>query len=370
MPLSFDPYELLGVPKNASQDDIKKAYKKKAFEYHPDKTNGDKDKEEIFKHINESYSILSDQDKRKLYDLGMLDGDPANMGPNSFEMNFEDIFGGFGFPFGGFNMQQSRPKQRGIDVINVTLTINDLYYGTSKKVEFEMLDKCAKCNGTGANDPSQVIKCMKCNGTGMFQQRISPFMFSAGTCPSCQGKGEMRTGKACQACKGEKTCYKKRAFELKLPKGGGHQSEMVMQKKGSYNKDLDENNDIVFKFNYDIPPNYKVNMSNGNVEYVYKLTIDQLLSGFEDTITIYNEKFTLKSESYFNPSKSMCVNEKGLFHPKLNKNGDLYIKFDVEFTDGDKLVKYKDVFHKIYKRQQQEEKTKSIAEKGMVIVLS
>jgi molecular chaperone DnaJ len=353
MPLAFNPYEVLGVSKEASQDEVKKAFKRKAMEYHPDKTNGDAAKVEIFKNINEANSILSDPEQRQRYDAGLYDlQNGGNPGPgfDPFEamFNFQEMFGGGG-PFGASFQMHQRPKRKGIDLVTINLTVNDIYYGTTKKVEFELLDKCQKCAGSGANDASQIVKCMMCSGSGMYKQKVNPFMITATTCPSCQGKGEIRTGKPCGGCKGEKTTYRKRAFELKLPKGI-NQSEMHMENKGAYNCESGEFNDIVFKFLVNIPPEYKIDSATGNVEYTHKITIDDLIGGFDAVITIFNEKITLVSEGYFNPNRKFIIRDKGMYCPNIERNGDLFIIIGIEFTDSEKLTKYREILQKLYKR--------------------
>jgi len=384
--MTANPYELLGVSKDASEEDIKKAFKRKAIEFHPDKTAGDKDKEDKFKEINEAYSILSDPEKRKMYDLGLYDQMHGGGGPGP-DMNhpFGDIFASFfGSGMGGAEMPfgfsfgpggPTRRQQRRVDFIGINLNINDLYYGTTKKIEFELLDKCGKCNGTGANDPSHIVKCMTCNGTGMAQQRITPFMISAGPCFSCQGKGEVRTGKACGNCKGDKTVYKKRTFELNLPKGISDMNEVHMERKGAYDVNTGENNDIVFKLNYHIPSEYQIDAKTGNVEYTIHITIDDLLGGFEKTVTIYNEKFTFVSDGYFNPNNTVTIEGKGLLVAKTKKQGDLYVKFVIDFTEGERLIKYKEILRKIYKRQPtmnhaSSSESESRNEKGFVYFLT
>lgn len=361
----MDPYEVLGVPKSASQDDIKRAFKRKAIENHPDKNNGDKSKEDLFKQVNEAYSILSDPKKKEEFDMfgtvGGPGGGPGGPGFDPFADIFSSFFGGggpmggpggpgFSFAFGGPPRHQQRVKR--CDVIDIKLTLSDMYYGTTKKVEFEMMDKCQKCSGTGANDPSNIVKCMSCNGTGTIHQRLNQFMMTASTCPSCAGKGEMRTGKACGSCKGNKAIYRKRAFELKLSKGLPENREMVMEGKGAYDPEGGHYNDIMFRFHNDIPQDFKLNEHTGDVTYTHPITIDDLLGGFDHDIKIYDEVFTIRSAHYFNPDKKIIkITEKGIFTPARQSNGDLLIQFKVNWTEGEKLVKYSEIMQKIYKRQ-------------------
>lgn len=380
-----DLYHILGVSKNSSQDDIKKAYKKKAMEYHPDKTNGDKAKEEHFKKINEAYGVLNDPKKKQMYDqFGVVDGQQggggagvdigdifANMfggggmpgmrsqGPGGFSFVFmgddnqpDDIFRSF-FEGGMPNRRQPRP----CDTINVPVDISDIYYGRVKKVEFELLDQCNKCQGSGAADPSCVIKCMACNGQGKMSQQMGPFFVQTMMCGNCGGQGTtIKNNKVCQGCKGQKTMYAKKYFELNIPKGIPNGHEVRMDGKGAYDEQIQKNRDIVFKFHWDIKPPYMVDQANMNVIYEMQVPLEDILAGFERKVTVYNEEFTFKADHYLNPSKRIVLDEMGLFDSKKKKNGDLILNIKVDFSDNDKLVKYNDILRKIFKRPAKEEK--------------
>jgi DnaJ-class molecular chaperone len=356
----MNPYEVLGVSKGASQDEIKRAYKKKAIECHPDKTNGDKSKEDEFKQINEAYSILSDAQKKQEYDMfGSVGGGAGTAGPGAGGFDpFAEMFGSM-FNFGAGGAGPARQQKR-TDVITITLSVSDMFNGATKKVEFEMIDKCKTCDGCGAHDPASIVKCMSCHGSGQLRQQMGPFL-TMSTCPSCSGQGKMRTGKACAVCKGSKTQYRKRAFELKLPKGINPGAEMRMEDKGAFNPESGGHNDILFRFNYDVPANYKIDTQSGNVTYTHSITVDDLLGGFEHKVKIYDEyEITLASDHYFNPdSKRVVIPDKGMYVPVRDRSGDLIITFQVKWTDGEKIVKYREIFQKIYKRQPSATKSNS-----------
>lgn len=374
-----DLYEVLNVPKSASSDDIKKAFRKLAMEHHPDKTNGGKASEERFKKINEAYTVLSDPEKRKTYDqFGTVDGQPnvntdlneifRNMfgGGSPFQANapgfsfvFMDgnssdgqgIFDDFpGFPFGSMHGK----KKKEYDVVDIYVDICDIYYGNSKRVEFELLDQCDKCNGTGAHDPSQIITCISCNGQGSVTQQLGPFFVQKTTCPSCMGKGNViKNNKQCMHCKGEKTMYTKRIFELKIPKGIPHNHEIKMEKKGSYNIMSKSHKDMLFRFKHKIESPYTVD-EHMNVTLTIDITIEELLAGFYKSIQLYKEPTVISSDKYFNPEKIVTIKDKGLYNIRKQKHGDLYIKFNIVFTDGDRLVKYTEVLQKILKKHGQQ----------------
>lgn len=366
-------YDMLGVSPEASPEEIKKAFRRKAIECHPDKHAGDKDKEMEFKKINEAYSVLSDAEKRQMYDqFGQVPDGGGHPGQGGVDINdlFNNIFaaggpgmmggpGGFSFMF----MDQEpipdifRDKQRRVqpcDLIDIGVDICDLYYGKTKKVEFEMLDQCSKCNGTGAADPAFVVKCLTCGGKGSMMQQVGPFFAHMVQCNSCAGSGStIKNNKVCQTCKGSKTVYNKRAFELKIPKGIQNGHETRMENKGAFDERLGRNKDMVFRFKYDIKHPYELD-PEGNVTLHHTLSLEEVLAGFEKTITIYNDEHTLKSDHYFNPSKEIVVDDLGIFNTRRNKHMKLKIKFDVKYNDNERMIKYNDVLRKICNQKKQE----------------
>lgn len=397
-----DLYNLLNVSKDASQEEIKKAFKKKAMECHPDKTNGDKSKEELFKKINDAYGVLSNPEKRQMYDqFGIVDGQPGGGGPGGggIPPDFADILngmfggmgmggpgrggrahmgpGGFSFVFMGdegggmsgdphddafhpfFGMgggPRPRPQQpRRADMIEVEIDINDIFYGKTKKVEFELLDQCNKCEGTGAADPSFIVKCMTCNGAGKVHQQMGPFFMQSATCPSCAGQGStIKNNKHCLTCKGKKTVFHKKAFELKLPKGITNNHEVRMDKKGSFDEQLKGYRDMIFKFKYNIQPPYSLD-EDMNVHFELTVPIEDLLSGFERKVQIYNEEFTIVSEHYFNPNRKISLDGLGVQNLKKNKTTDLILHVKVEYGECEKLIKYNDIIRKVLKKPSKEE---------------
>lgn len=243
-----DYYEVLGVPKNAGADDIKKAYRKKALEFHPDKNPGDKAAEEKFKEAAEAYDVLSDDQKRALYDRGghaAMDG-MGGRGGGFQGMDFDDILRRAGFDtedifsqFFGGGGARSRGRQRGEAGSNirikVKMTLEEIYTGIEKKIKVKKQVSCNTCNGSGARDSSSVSTCTTCRGSGMVNRVVqTPFgaMQSATTCPTCNGSGQMIKS-PCNVCKGDGRVFGEETIEVNIPAGVTGDIQLSMSGKGN-----------------------------------------------------------------------------------------------------------------------------------------
>ncbi|KAJ53854.1 molecular chaperone DnaJ [Clostridium tetanomorphum] len=223
-----DYYEILGLQKGASDEDIKKAFRKLAIKYHPDKNKGDKEAEERFKEINEAYQVLSDPQKKAQYDkFGTTDFNGAGFDGGFGGFDFSD-FGGFGDIFdsffgGGFSGGRRRNgPQRGADVeYTINLTFEEAVSGAEKEISLTKSETCTKCNGTGAKSGSHPKTCGKCGGTGQVKvQRSTPFgsFVSVTTCDACNGKGTIISD-PCPECKGKGTVRKQKKIKVNIPAG-------------------------------------------------------------------------------------------------------------------------------------------------------
>ncbi len=224
-----DYYEVLGVGKNASADEIKRAYRRMAMKYHPDKNPNDKEAETKFKECAEAYEVLSDPEKRQRYDKfgheglrGMGMRDYAHMRWQDIGSIFEDIPGFddfFGDLFGGRSRRTRRAgPTRGYDLeTSVELTLNDIAGGTEKTIEFTRQDLCAECSGSGSARGSSPGRCPTCGGNGQVA-RGGGFFQMVSTCPQCRGAGQVITN-PCKKCKGAGRTPKKRIVNIKIPAG-------------------------------------------------------------------------------------------------------------------------------------------------------
>ena len=236
MPKSL--YDTLGVSKSASQDEIKKAYRKLAREYHPDKNPGDASAEERFKEVQTAYDVLSDEEKRKQYDrFGQANGRP---GPGNVNVDFGDfdlgdllggIFGNFGGGGGGATRTQRRQPVRGSDVeATVHLSFEDSLHGVDAKVPVEMTTACRDCGGTGAQPGTAPVICPECNGRGVKAESQGLFALSQ-PCPRCRGNGTV-IEQPCPSCHGSGRERRIKTYTVKVKPGVRDGTKIRMKGKG------------------------------------------------------------------------------------------------------------------------------------------
>ncbi len=227
-----DYYEVLGVQKNATPDEIKKAFRKLARQYHPD-INKAPEAETAFKEINEAYEVLSDTEKRSMYDrfghnapgVGGMGGDP--FGTADFGSIFEAFFGG------QVGRQQQRGPQRGADLrYTLQISFEEAVFGAEKEIDFRRLDTCHTCGGNGAEPGTQPTRCPKCNGTGEVRQRAPIFnMVTVAVCDQCRGEGTV-VAIPCRECKGEGRVRQPRTLNVKIPAGVDGSSQIRITGEG------------------------------------------------------------------------------------------------------------------------------------------
>ncbi|MBQ1626787.1 MAG: molecular chaperone DnaJ, partial [Prevotella sp.] len=227
-----DYYEVLGVSKSATEDEIKKAYRKIAIKYHPDRNPGDKEAEEKFKEAAEAYSVLSDQQKRQQYDQFGFDGPNMGGGFGGFSGNFSmddifsmfgDIFGGHGFGgFGGFGGGGQRAQYRGTDLrLKVRLSLQEVSTGVTKKFKVRKDVTCSHCHGSGAENGSGSETCPTCHGQGVVVKTVRTMlgmMQTQSECPTCHGEGTVIKNK-CHECGGTGVVKGEEVVEINIPAG-------------------------------------------------------------------------------------------------------------------------------------------------------
>jgi molecular chaperone DnaJ len=261
-----DYYEVLGVPKGADLDEIKKAYRKLAMQYHPDQNPGNKEAEEKFKEAAEAYSVLSDAEKRRNYDqfghAGMGGGgfqfDPRQFADfQDFGDIFANMFGGFFGDVSGGRRKSPDGRERGSDLqIELRLPFREAIFGVDQKeVEIPRLETCAMCNGSGCASGTQPVVCPQCKGAGQITRRHG-FLQVASPCPQCQGRG-MAIQNPCAECRGDGRLQKMAKVRFKIPAGINHGQRLRLIGEGTAGRNGGGNGDLYVAFNIKRDPDYE-----------------------------------------------------------------------------------------------------------------
>ena len=342
-----DYYEVLGVEKNANADQIKKAYRKAAIKYHPDKNPGDKEAEEKFKEAAEAYDVLSNPDKRARYDqfghAGMSGAAGGGGGFGGFGGGFsmEDIFSQFGDifggHFGGFSSRGGgggRRVNRGSDIrVKVKLTLAEIANGATKKLKINKTVACDKCGGTGAKDSSSYSTCSTCNGSGYVTRVENTFfgrMQTQGVCPTCNGEGRIITAK-CDKCSGEGVVRGDEVVEIKIPAGVGEGMAVTVSGKGNAARHGGVNGDLLVVIEEEHNPEL---VRDGNdLIHNLNLPITTCILGGEVEVPTIDGRAKIKIAAGTHAGKVLRLRGKGL--PDVNGygRGDILIVVDITIPD-------------------------------------
>ncbi len=342
-----DYYEILGVDKNASADDLKKAYRKLAMQYHPDRNQGDKEAEEKFKEAAEAYEVLSNADKKAKYDRyghsGLRGGQDFHsyQNVNDIFSNFSDIFGGaFGgssifddFFGGGSSQRGGRTKssgQPGSDLkLTLKLTLEEIAAGTTKKVKIKKFNKCATCNGTGAKTSTAFKTCSSCNGTGEVRQ-VSRSIFgqfvNIAPCNNCSGSGKIISD-PCMTCRGDGRLNDESTIKISVPAGVMDGNYMTLRAEGNAGKNGGPAGDIIVIFE-EIPHEF-FTRDGDNVVYDLYISYSEAVLGTEVEVPTLNGKAKLKIDSGTPAGKYLKMREKGIQHLNQHGAGDQLVRINI-----------------------------------------
>lgn len=337
-----DYYEVLGVTKNATKEEIKKAYRKQALKFHPDKNPGDKKAEENFKEAAEAYEVLSNEDKKARYDrfghAGV--GSAASGGYGGGNMTMEDIFSSFGDifgdAFGGFGGFSSGRRGGGRRVnkgsnlrVKVKLNLQEIAMGTEKKIKVQKYNTCDTCGGTGAANASDVTNCSTCHGSGHVTRVTNTMlgqMQTSSVCPSCGGDGKVIT-KKCTTCYGEGIVQKDEIIKINIPAGVGKGMQMTVGGKGNAPRRGGVNGDLLVVIDEEEHPDL---IREGN-DLIYNLfvSIPDAVLGTQVEVPTVDSNVKIKIEPGTQPGKILRLRGKGL--PEVNGygKGDLLVNVNV-----------------------------------------
>lgn len=325
-----DYYEILEIAKTASTEEIKKAYRKKAIQFHPDKNPGDKASEEKFKEAAEAYEVLSDENKRARYDrfghagvggAASSGGYGGGMSMDDIFSQFGDIFGGHFGGFGGFGgSQRGKRVNRGSDLrVKVKLTLKEILDGVEKKIKVKKYVSCSHCSGNGSENGTSLSTCSTCNGSGVVTRvahTILGQMQTSSTCPTCNGEGETII-KKCTHCYGEGIVREEEVIPIRIPAGVAEGMQLSMSGKGNAARRGGVNGDLLIVIEEEEDPN----LIRDGSDVIYSLFISFPFAALGGTIEVptIDGVAKVKIEPGTQPGKVLRLRNKGL--PSVNAYG-------------------------------------------------
>jgi len=332
-----DYYQVLGVEKSASPDEIKRAYRRMAIKYHPDKNPGNKEAEAKFKECAEAYEVLSDPEKRKQYDQYGHEG-LRGTGMHDFSrMNVEDIFSMFGFDdffgsvFGGGGGGRRAGRRggpvRGYDLeTGVELTLDEVAHGTEKTIEFTRQDLCTECHGSGAAPGTQPTRCPVCGGSGQVAKG-GGFFQMVSTCPQCQGTGQVVTN-PCPTCRGSGRVPKRRTVTIKIPAGVHEGQGIRVAGEGEPGRDGGPNGDL---YSYvRIRPHEFLERDGNNLIAIVPISFTQAALGATIEVPSLNGTRQLKVPAGTQYGSVFRIRGQGLPDVRTGRTGDQLVQVAIE----------------------------------------
>jgi len=330
-----DYYEILGVPRNASNDDLKAAFRRLARQYHPD-VNKESDAEERFKEINEAYAVLSDSDRRAAYDRFGHAGVRGAGGAQDFTVDFSDFADIFGdlFGFGGFGRTSRRSRnmpRRGADLsYRLDLSFEEAVFGVEREIEITRDEICQTCNGSGAEPGTSPVRCSNCNGSGevrQARQTILGSMVQVATCPVCNGLGET-ISTPCHTCQGRGLERRTRKKIVSIPGGVDNGTQIRLAGEGQPGLNNGPNGNLYITIN--VKPHKFFRRRDQDIVLDLDVNIAQATLGADVEIPTVDGQAVLKIPAGTQPGKVLRMRNKGVPHLRSNGRGDQLVVINVE----------------------------------------
>lgn len=339
-----DYYEVLGVDRNASKEELKKAYRKLALQYHPDRNPDDKSAEEKFKEAAEAYEVLNDDNKRARYDQFGHEGVKGSYGSAGFN-DINDIFSHFSDIFSGFSMfdndffgtgqrggqRRTRVGTPGTDLkITLKLTMEEIAEGVTKKIKVKKQAKCDECNGTGAEAGTSTKTCPVCNGTGEVRhvtRSVFGQFVNITPCNNCSGEGKV-VDTPCKKCMGDGRVLKETTVSVNIPAGVSDNSYMTLNSEGNAGKRNGPSGDLIVIFQ-EIKHEY-FTRDGDDILYEALITYPEAVLGAEIEVPTLKSKAVLKIDPGTPAGKLLKMKDKGIKHLHHNGRGDQIIRVNID----------------------------------------
>lgn len=338
--MSKDYYNILGVSKSASAEEIKSAFRKKAHQHHPDK-GGDAEK---FKEINEAYQVLSSPQKRQQYDqfgsdfqngqagggFGGFGGQGFGQGMNINMDDLGDLFGGFGDIFGGFGGGRSRRASKGQDlVLDIKISFKEAAFGTEKEISYPRVGVCSECKGSGAAAGAKVNTCGACHGSGhitRIQRTILGNIQSQAICPDCHGEGKIPE-KKCSHCQGTGRARVEEKFTIKIPGGIDSGESIRVAGRGEVSEKGIPAGDLLVRVK--VTPDRRLARDGDDVRSVEEIDVKTAILGGKIEVETLDGSFDLKIPEGTQPNTIFRIKEKGITHLRSRGRGDHFVEVKV-----------------------------------------
>ena len=326
-----DYYKMLGVSRDASESEIKKAYRKLALQYHPDRNQNNPEAEKRFKEVSEAYSVLSDKEKKRQFDTFGTVGEMGGGFSGDIFEQFSDMFQGFGFSdmFGGGQRSRSgrRAQTKGTNIHHtINITLLDILNGTNKKVQIKRNVSCDTCDGTGAKDEESIKSCHQCSGAGEVAFKAG-FMTIVQPCPTCSGSGKI-IETPCNLCAGLGHRPEIKSVDMDIPKGVPEGIQMRVAGHGNFEKGSTVPGDAYVDIN--VLNDNRFERNGSNIFTVRQIEIEQAILGCKINIEGIDEKHMLDIPPGMQTHTDFKIDGKGLpIEINSTRRGDLYVQVHV-----------------------------------------